>query len=89
MSAINLTALLGVVGAIAVADINRTDLMEITGLSKPTIARLLRDARAHLQMEIEYIRDDQGGFYRITNWGLLSRSKLITHFNIAQEDKPC
>lgn len=59
------------------------ELMEITGLSKPTVNRYLSDALHHLGVEVVWRRDfslPAGGEYTIASWGVLNQRKVLEQY---------
>lgn len=80
---IDLAALLTVIATIGHGEVNREDLIRLTGLSRATLARHLASARRLLAMQIDYLPapDMRGGHYVITDWGYLDRKNILRDYN--------
>lgn len=72
-----LRALLAMLRAISTRSITRTEMEIMSGLSRATLMRLLRTARQVFCVEIIFMRQPAPGHYKITNWGLLNRNKIL------------
>lgn len=65
------------------------ELSEITGLSRPTVNRILTDARYHLGVIIEWRHDrslPSMGEYYISDWGLLDKLRVLTQYASPRRD---
>lgn len=81
-SRVNIPALLAVLRHLARnTGVASPELREITGLSRPTLTRLLADAEVALGVLIVWRPDmslSSHGEYRIEDWGLLNPRRVLS-----------
>lgn len=72
--------LIDVLRIISSKSVSRVELEAITGLSRASLARLLRVARQICSVEIIFVRNPGvaggGGYYKINNYGVFSAKKM-------------
>lgn len=72
--------LIAVLRIISAKSVSRVEIEDITGLSRASLARLLRVARQVCGVEIIFVRNPGmaggGGYYKIKNYGVFSAKKV-------------